>query len=40
MHPIHGYQLLNGERRHKSRIMHRSLATYFPPFRFLWRVFG
>lgn len=40
MHPVHGYQMLNGERRHKSRIMFLSLGTYFAPLRFVRRVFG
>ncbi|SDI92647.1 hypothetical protein [Aliiruegeria lutimaris] len=37
MHPVHGYQMLNGERRYKSKIMFRSFVDYFPPLRFLSR---
>lgn len=40
MHPTLGYQLLNGVRRYKSRIMYRSLSNGFEPLNILQRLFG
>ncbi len=33
MHPIHGYQMLNGVRRHRARIMFGSMRGFFAPLR-------
>jgi len=33
MHPIHGYQMLNGVRRYRARIMFGSMKGFFLPWR-------
>ena len=40
MHPNQGFQILNGVRRHRSKVMYRAMGAPFAPMRMFRKLFG